>query len=46
MDEILELLANIGAGFLLLVIVVFAVALVLVTRRALAEIDEDKTGRP
>ena len=46
MDEILQVLANIGLAFLGLVVVVFVVALVLVTREALREVNgKDKTDR-
>lgn len=43
MDGILELLADVGLAFLCLVVVVFVVALVLVTKEALREANgEDK----
>jgi hypothetical protein len=46
MDEILELLADVGMGFLFIVVVVFVAALVLVTREALREINgKDKADR-
>ena len=46
MDEILQVLANIGLAFLGLVVVVFVVALVLVTREALREVNgKDKADR-